>query len=181
MSGLTSGSSKGFTLLEIIVALTIIAIITAIALPRIRYRGTQPLDELAESLNRLTRLAYGRAIMTGTLHRIVFKMSEPREVRLEVQDGAKRTGEPTFTRVMGAMIPSSFLWDKRFEVRNFYIRTVDEARTGTLKDAWFYIVPEGLAQDIIINVEDQETQARRGFVLNPFTVKFALYDTFQKP
>jgi len=184
MNGSAFGTSahKGFTFIEILVALMIITIIAAVSFPRIRYRGTQPLDELVEKINRLTRLAYARAITTGKLHRLLFRMADQPEVILEMQNGTTTTGEPRFAPVTGAIIPSRFSWDRRFEIKHFYIRTIDEVQQGkVLKDAWFFVVPEGFAQDIIIDIHDTISKEDRGLILNPFSVTFSVYDTLQKP
>ena len=52
-------------------------------------------------------------------------------------------------------------------------------------ELWFFIVPEGLAQDVVINLLDMRDKDRGkakqvGLVLNPFAAQFKSYDSFQK-
>jgi len=178
-SGLVYGNSSGFTFLEILVVLAIIAIVLFGIFPRMGYRGTRPIDELADRISRVTRLAYVRAVMSGKVHRVLFSFGNAPQVRVEAEEGRTSTGSRTFGPVADMIIQSSFAWDMRFEVANFFITGIDEARD--LKDAWFFVVPVGLAQDVIINIIDRETGDRCGLSLNPFSVKFTTYDDFQRP
>ena len=51
---------------------------------------------------------------------------------------------------------------------------------------WFYIIPEGMTQDVVLNFIDTNDAydghpRQVGLVLNPFTAQFKEYDEFQKP
>ena len=51
---------------------------------------------------------------------------------------------------------------------------------------WFYIIPEGMVQNVVINMTDtkdvRDNQARPvGLILNPFSAQLKIYDSFQKP
>jgi prepilin-type N-terminal cleavage/methylation domain-containing protein len=181
MIGLMSGKSNtGFTFIEILIALLIIGILMRVGVPRFIMRGTPPIDDVVEQINKLTRLAYVRAILSGKLYRVMFKFAGQGEIQLEVVE-KEQAGEPVFQRAKDMIIKSSFMWDSRFEVVHFFIKGIDEAQGGLLKDAWFYVLPSGVSQDIIIDIRDRQTGDVRGLVLNPFSVKFTLYDTVQTP
>jgi len=180
MNGSTCGTPKGFTFIEILIVLLIVALFISIAAPRLRIRGTDRIDETIEQLNRLTRAAFVRAIVTGKVHRVVISMGEPAEMRLEVateQDGA---GQRTFELAKPVITDTRYTWDSAISIKNLYIKTIDEARGG-LQKAWFFVMPIGISQEIIINLVDDENRQQRGIVLNPFSVKFTVYDEFQAP
>ena len=55
-------------------------------------------------------------------------------------------------------------------------------RFGETKEtAWFYIMPDGSSQDIIINFTYGDDNKERGIKINPFYVRVNLYDAFQYP
>jgi len=179
VNGLMFGTSRsGFSFIEIIIVLLIIGILIQGGVPRFMTKSAAPIDDVVENINKMTRLAYIRAILSGKVYRIAFRFAGQGEVQLEVGEDTP-TGEPEFKRAKDMVIKSSFPWDERFEVVHFFIKGVDEARGGFLKDAWFYILPEGVTQDVIIDIRDRQTGEVRGLVLNPFSVKFTLYDTLQ--
>src|SRR2546430_125877 len=72
----------GFSLIEIMVALLIVAIMGAIFIPRFAARGARPLDLVTERIITLTQAGYDRAIMTGKLHRVLFSLKEPAFIEL---------------------------------------------------------------------------------------------------
>jgi prepilin-type N-terminal cleavage/methylation domain-containing protein len=177
-----STTRSGFTLIELIVAIAIIGVMATIFVPRLRSRPAQPLDQLVQKIQELTKLGYERAITTGKVHRIMFRFKEEPSVQLEM-GGDQRTslGEMKFFPI-GAIgsLPTRVPWEERFVVKNFYIKGFDEAAKN-LKDAFLYLLPEGLSQESVINIRDEQAGATRGMVLNPFTVQWAIYDTLQKP
>jgi prepilin-type N-terminal cleavage/methylation domain-containing protein len=143
-------SKPGFSLIEIIIAVLIVGILISIGSPRFMTSTSEPIDDVAEQINKLTRLAYIRAILTGKVHRIVFRFAQNPMVQLEVSDGEQ--GDMTFRAAKDVIIKSSFAWSDRFEILHFVIRGKDDARGGLLKDAWFYIMPSGFAQSVTIGI-----------------------------
>ncbi|QQR63205.1 hypothetical protein IPH67_01890 [bacterium] len=77
------------------------------------------------------------------------------------------------------------------EIKQFFIEGFDEiARYQGNKNAarvWFFLVPEGMAQKVVINMFDNGSKDEKGnprsigLVLNPLTARFYVYDEFQKP
>lgn len=176
-------SKSGFTLIELIVAIAIIGVMATIFVPRLRSPAATPIDQLTQKIKELTRLGYERAITTGKVHRIMFRFKEDPSIQLEI-GGDQRTslGEMKFFPI-GAVgsLPTRIAWEDRFAIKNFYIKGFDEVARGPLKDAFLYLLPEGLSQESVINIRDEKAGATRGMVLNPFTVQWAVYDTLQKP
>lgn len=179
----TSKSHTGFSLIEILVALAIMSIMALVLVPRLKVRGHQPIDQLVEHIVSLSRMGYERAILTGKTHRVYFFFRDPARISLEViKDDKSTTGEWQFASAAAAYAPVTYPWDlERFTVLNFYIKNIDEARNKGLKDAWFFVLPQGVSQEVIINIRDEVTSEVRGLVLNPFTVQFTVYDAARKP
>jgi prepilin-type N-terminal cleavage/methylation domain-containing protein len=171
---------RGFSLIELVIVMLIIAILASLAVPRITLFTPSGADEFASQCTHLVRFAYVRALATGKLHRIRFRVPT-RTMSLEEEDGETGTGEKTFREVTAAAASTHYLWHESVKVRNFFIKKIDENAGGTLKEAWFYVFPAGLTQEVIINIEDTERRRARGLVINPFSSHCAVYDTFQRP
>ncbi|HVW99328.1 MAG TPA: prepilin-type N-terminal cleavage/methylation domain-containing protein [Candidatus Babeliaceae bacterium] len=174
---------KGFTLLEIVIAILLIGIMSALIVPRITRRGTKPEDELVTNLSALTQVAATNALMTGKLHRILFDFKRS---LLELQQEREEKGaqEKKFDPVKIDYLKTAINWPDVLELRNFYINGKDEMTQGagiSTPQVWFFISPDGLAQDAVINIENRQTHAQRGLVINPFTAQFTVHDEFQKP
>jgi hypothetical protein len=59
-------------------------------------------------------------------------------------------------------------------------------RAKNVQELWFFLVPEGLAQQVTINMIDtvdtfDDKPRHIGLVLNPFLMQFKVYDAFAKP
>lgn len=192
-SGLVSGTSNqdGFTLLEILIAIAIIAIISALVVPNIGQLLPRYAREKAISrLNALVQLGWQRAISTHKTHKVQFDINS-RIISLQEDTGQPdKKDESIFIPVKTSYLASGFEWPAALDIKQFFIEGFDEMGrfAGRKKTAqiWFFIIPEGLTQDVIININDtsdMKNGSARSFslVLNPFTAQFEVYDTFQKP
>lgn len=184
---LVSGTSKntfGFTFIELVVVIMIIALVATIAIPNLQQRmpGYQRKQFFTE-LNSLMTIAWEHALSTNTLHRVLFDFDRRTiKIELEIKDHEKEKAK--FKEITGAYRKTMYQWPETIEVRQFFIEGVNEMRSGTKVDKmWIFITPEGLAQDVVINAVDinQHAEIPLGFVLNPFTAQFTSYETFQKP
>lgn len=182
----------GFSLIEIIFGIVLLGIIVAMVVPN--FSGRVPLyqrKEFISTLNAVVRRAWVKTIESAHPHKIVFNLHQRTlkiQERTEQKDAA---GEFIFKDVHAQYIKAGFVWDERYKIENFYIEGVDEAgrhASGSqLEDIWFFIVPEGLAQEAIINIldtydsKDGNEGKQIGLVLNPFSVEFEVYDDYQYP
>lgn len=66
----------GFTLIEIIAVVAIMAMVFGIGIPRISSSSFDPLEDEAENIAQSLRFARQRAIMTGAPHRLLIDLEE---------------------------------------------------------------------------------------------------------
>ncbi len=97
-------------------------------------------------------------------------------------------GDYTFTPVTGSYITSEISIPESLEVKSAFIEGKDVLARIVKEKAefYFFLVPEGLAQDVIINLVDKKEvyngkPEQVGLVLNPFSAQLRAYDSFQKP
>ena len=175
-----SGISKGFSLIQLVIVIAIMGILATVTLPRLKKRGASPRDEFATSLNALTQMAYSNALATGKIHRVLFNFKN-NTVSVEMaEDKPDTTGQLKFAPVKSDYFKSSINWPINFEMRNFFIKGKDELLGGNTPKVWFFITPEGLAQEIVINTSDTSNEDEFALVLNPFTAQFKVYNAFQQ-
>jgi len=184
--------NRGFTLLEILIVLAIIALLGTVVVPNLR--GRNPAAERKQfvaQLNEFMSFAWYNGVTTGKIQKIIFDF-EKDTIRLEQQkmQEERPSQETVYELVTRAYTQTTINWPKKYLVKNFFIEGFDEAaRYGSgrkMKSAYFFLVPDGLTQDIVINVIDMNdrTGARKGkqfsLVLNPFTAHFKEYNDFQQ-
>lgn len=186
-----SGTSKsGFTLIEIVVALAIIALLATAISPV--FSGRLPRakrEEFINKLSALTQFGWQQALITHTAHRLYFNFDK-HTITLQVATDKKDSdGEPVCLTVKPLYVQTQITIPEQVRVQQFILEGFDEMSRFTGKSTgqvWFYIMPEGLTQAVIINMVDtQDTLAKKaprpiGLVLNPFSARFGVYDTFQK-
>lgn len=184
--------SVGFSLIEIVVAIAIIALLATIAIPTMR--GLLPKNEpkiLLQNINSITLTALDNAVFSGKLNRVVFDFTLNKIYVEQATEQKDVKGDFIFEKLPTRFATSEIDWDQnKFTIQNFYIDTRDEMRLGmgqTKKEKmWFYVLPEGTAQLVTINLIDLTQSditegAEFSFVLNPFTVQFKLYEKFSTP
>lgn len=184
---LVCGTSRaGFTFLEIIIVLFVMGLIFAIATPNLQQRSPKyKRQEFIDRLNELAFLGWQQAMQTQTAHRVFFDI-EHQEARLEIEQVTG--GKSQFAPVTQAYAKTKYNWPENIEIKQFFINGANEMSQGKkVLKIWFFIVPDGMAQEVIINAIDtaQQTNSGKdieiGLVLNPFTVKFKQYESFQTP
>jgi len=188
--GLCNKNHPGFSIVELVFAMAIIGLIAAVAIPNLFKR--RPLYEqkaFVTSLNAFMAEAWQRGVTTQKIQKVVFDLSD-RKVLLEQETNKiDPQGGKVFTSVVVQYAPGAPSWPQTFEIQQFFVQGADElsSRTSTKNAVWFFVLPGGLAQEVIINMVDTKTQNDRdegkkvGLVLNPFTVQFKTYDEFQSP
>lgn len=167
-------------MLELVIVMLIIALLTSVVTPRITLFAPSACDEFAVNFNRLLRLAYVRAIETGKIHRIFFR-AENHAMYIEVEKHTTALGKKVFEPLDNVRESTRYMWNAAVEIRNFFIKKMDENARGTLKEVWMYVLPAGLTQEVIINIEDKQRHDARGLVVNPFSSRCVVHETMQRP
>jgi len=177
------GNKEGFTLLEVLLVMILIAIFSAVIVPNLRRVSPRKQREFfVTHLNGLVRFAWQQALATRILHRI-FVDFEKKEI--QVQQLKKGTRD-TYEAIKGAPIKTWLTIPASYTFKQFFIEGVDELSryAGGAGSTWFFIVPDGIVQEVVINAIDTASPQRQrqfGLILNPFRAQFTLYDQFQKP
>lgn len=163
------------------------AVMAAIVVPDLwqRLPGYER-KQFVTQLNQLCTMAWQNALRTHRLHRLHFDL-EKDVVTIEIEQPAEPGSKtkPTFVQLPTTYQKATYQWAERFQIKQFFIDGADQM-TGPerkIQTLWFFVVPEGLAQEVIINILDVagEQPVQIGLALNPFTVQFDEYDSFQKP
>jgi prepilin-type N-terminal cleavage/methylation domain-containing protein len=179
----------GFTLIELIVAIAIIALLATMIIPNLApVRPEYQRKAFFQKLNSMMNLATGGAIADGVVHQLFFDIKK-KTIAVRKDSGRKDAkGEVIFQTLEVPYGTAIFDIPDGYVVKNFYIEGTDEMkRHGATNEVWFFVVPSGLAQAVVINIIDtlDTNRSEQGeimsLVLNPFTTQFTLYDTLQKP
>jgi len=177
----------GFTLLELLIVFIIIGMIAAVTITN--FRGRTPMHErnaALAKLNGLTRFAWQNALTENKMHRVAFQI--PGDVSLLIATGYYKGDEQVFIPLERDYADTTLEWPEQLEIKQFLIGQKDAMKeiSGSKGTIWFVVMPDGLAQDVIINFVDTKdllpdgTPKKFGLVLNPFSSQFTLYDSFQK-
>lgn len=180
---------SGFGLLEIMVAITLIALLATVVVPNLSPKNAaQERKTFIAQLNALTRLAVTQAHATRKIHRVYIDFKQ-QLAHVEVQaDKKDAKGDTLYQTISAPYLDNKIAWPKRYAVREYFVEGIDELASGNkrINEVWFYVIPNGRTQHIVINMIDMQDKKRGkpvavGLVLNPFSAQFEVYDSFQKP
>lgn len=184
--------SQGFSLLEIVVAIALLALLMAIGVPALnRFRPGYERNAFVSTLSALVQRTWQDAQITHKTHRIRFDIPH-RTVIAEREMGKNDMGEVQYQEVSSQYIQSRITWPAHIQIKDVFIDGIDQMHKPGMpgfkvEEVWFYVYADGSIQEVIINMFDTtdasqaEAGTRLGLVLSPFTAKFTAYDTFQQP
>lgn len=171
------GKSNGFTLVEIIIAIVILAITAAIVVPRLTRRPVPLEKEFTRRLNELSRFGQLNALMTGALQRIHFDLKRQQVVLERASARRDSLGHLQFEPVKISHNRTSFQMPKDLEIDRFWVKGKNLIQKGEGIQAtgvWFYLVPEGLSQEVTIDFHQLDSQRMFSIVINPFNAQFSV-------
>lgn len=188
MSGICK--KNGFTLIEILVVIAIMMVMATVIVPNLSPRKAA--DERASfiaQLNTLLRFAWQNALISHAVHKVVFDLKHKKIFLEQATDKKNNEGDVLFKSLGQSHFKTALTWPDNLVIKNFYIEGFDEMKRsvdGSTLETWFFIVPDGLAQHVTINIVDTKDlkqngrQTKVGLVLNPFNAQFVAHDTFKK-
>lgn len=177
-------ASAAFTLIEVLLVLVLIGVIFSVLAPRLRVRATDTAwTTIHDNLNRLMLVARQEAIAQRKVHRLVFKRFNDGGGAISIefadQDSEKKD-QVVFKPAIVELINPTYTLPEQIVMQAFYLNKKnifrDDAAIG-----YCYIVPDGLCQNIILQLENKEQPGIVSYKLNPFIGAFESYDEAVKP
>ncbi|QQR53652.1 hypothetical protein IPH25_02185 [bacterium] len=183
---------SGIAVLDLVFALAVLALIAVLAVPNVgRLMPGYKRRQFLSSVETVVNIGWQQALVTRSIHKVLFDLQEGIIVLERATDNLNQKGELEFTRAQVSGVLTRCEIPPFIEIKQFFIEGFDEiARYQGNKNAarvWFFLVPEGMAQKVVINMFDNGSKDEKGnprsigLVLNPLTARFYVYDEFQKP
>jgi len=180
--------NSGFSFLELMVVILLLGIMATVLVPNLqRLRPGYQRRLFITELNSLLLFAWRNALITQRVHRLLFDIGK-RVVRVqaEVEEKGK---EKEFYDLQTQYIKTYYQWPENIIIKELFVGKEEQLQRPGMKteSTWFFLVPEGMSQEVIINALDtndtdaQGKEKQIGLVINPFTVQLSAYEIFQKP
>ena len=126
-----------------------------------------------------------QAILNKKVHQVFFDFNHHQIIIKQYNPQINEKNKHSqFEPVPKNLFDSQIKLPQDFIIRNFFIEKTDEIKSGIkIDDAWFYIMPDGSSQPVIINIDDDSDglEAKFSISINPFYSQATLHDIFQKP
>jgi prepilin-type N-terminal cleavage/methylation domain-containing protein len=179
-------TATGFSFIEILVALLLLSIFASFVVPRIfgNRKGVTKKQFFSDFSHVISDTLY-QAITTKKIHQVFFDFNN-REISVKIYhaDSSETDKHKQFKKVPPGNFHSSLIIPEQLTIQNFSINGTDAMAAGkTTNDAWFYIMPDGTSQAVIMNIQDEQEESphdRFSIVINPFYSQVKLHDAFTK-
>jgi len=178
---------SGFTLLEFLFAIAMIGLIVSIGARYFRIQ--RPGDErkkFISQLNLLMKFTLQNSIVTNKIHKVDFDFKK-RVVQIFIVSEKK---EEKDKRLVRTYLKTFLDIPPHLDIKEFFIDGSDMMKMFLDRKTvgvFFYVIPEGMSQVVIINIIDRKDEIVRGkgrvvsLVLNPFSAQFSVYNDFKRP
>lgn len=179
----------GYSLTQLVFVMAIVAVLGAVALPNLLQRmASYERKAVVTRLNACMAEVWQQGLASQKIQKVAFDLKN-RAICLEQEsDEIDPVTQDAVYKPVLAKYAGRITWPESFQIKQFFVQGVDEMLSQQQTDTvWFYILPGGMAQEVIINLSDTKNAARdqdgkkMSLVLNPFTVQFKTYDDFQSP
>ena len=179
-------NTMGFSFIETLVVLLLFSLCTSLVIPRLfQNKPGSVKKQFITNFKTLISETLYQAIATQKTHQIFFDLNKQEILvnvyQLNATESSKHsqfkpTNKNSFYNRLA--IPSTFI------IKNLYINKIDEmAQNKKVNDVYFYIVPDGTCQPVILNIIDEQIEANNNFSIsiNPFYSQVTEHDTFKSP
>lgn len=177
-------NKQAFSLIEIMVVIGIIMLMTAISVPAFKnFFPKADRNAFIADLNALTNLAWRNALVTNRVHMILFdfqKRTISARMVTAQKDEKGEHGAPVSQAIKGSFVKNTIIIPQRFNFTQFSIENIDELATVKRTHVWFFINPNGIAQNVrvaFIDTKEKQVGKRSRLVrlqLNPFSAQFTV-------
>jgi len=181
--------TPAFTFIEILMVLLLVGVVAAVMMPMItRQRVSKAKWSIIEDdFNNLIFFARQEAIANQKVHRLTFSTSKESNldqvsIEEELQDPEK-PGKIIYVPVQSYYIETQYELDKSVKIRRVYVGNKEMFTENPVKGAHCYVVPDGLVQDVIIQLTRTQDGKEEGgsLKMNPFFGKFEFEEGYVKP
>lgn len=179
---------KAFTLLEIMVVVSIMALTAAILVPRLLFRTPQAeWPTILADLNDLIFFARQEAISGQQIYRLNFKSNgeQPDTVTVEQElPDPEKPWRKMYRPASSFYYAAKYTFHESVKIKAVYLAK-DEYLTNNKGEGYCYVIPDGLVQDVIIHVArrdgDKGNEFTASFVISPFFGRFEFREGLVRP
>ena len=155
-------STRGFTIIELMVVIFIIALVTAISIPRFLRSPIPVTQQFVHKLNKFVIHAVEQALQESEARRVFFNLSAS---EVEIQTSA------------GQSVGGSLVIPEELQIDDVVINGQSQFQSGGTKRTFYFLIDsEGVSQEVRLFLIEQTSSGARNFefLLNPFTTVFRL-------
>ncbi len=179
-------SSRGFTLIEMMAVLALIAVIISMAVPRLSRRSpSSNWPNILDELNNLAQFARQESIAEQVVFRLSFTRGKNKTsdtVVVEHQSkNDERKGMIEFAHASSPYRKTQYSFAESVQIRAMYLGKKEIFQENN--QAFCYVVPDGLIQDVyiqLIRIEDKKEEAIT-LKMQPFYGQFELIEKLIRP
>jgi prepilin-type N-terminal cleavage/methylation domain-containing protein len=198
-------SHSGFTLIELMVVVALIALISVMALPSISSYFQVSLNSATREVAGTVREAYNATLVTGKMHRIAYDLKSGEywvevgnantdSAVLETKESKERAerrkrlhfGDQKQENTSGFAMDSTVTKKKKSLPRGVSFEDVVSEQTRepqtaeTAAVAYTHIFPNGLTEQTIIHITDS-SKHHTSLSITPLLGRTDVYDSYMKP
>ncbi len=176
----------GISFIEILVVLMLMSLALSFTIPRfVNSQKNSTKKHFYQNFSQLISETMHQAILTNKIHQVFFDNNHHKiMIKIFDEKSENQNKHQRFKLIEKDLFKSIIDIPENFIIQNFFINGDDEVKSGAaLNEAWFYIMPDGTSQNILINIINQDDPHDNKFsiTINPFYSQVSIHDTFQKP
>jgi type II secretion system protein H len=185
---------KGFTLIEIMVVVAIIALVSSMVIPSITSYFQVSLTSAAREMSGTIKEAYNSTVITGQVHRLVYDFKEsqywvesgPANILLDTKESREREARKRRFGEKDKKPSSPFTMDKTITKKKLPLPagvSFEDVITQQSPDpitegvAFTHFFPHGLIEQTIIHLQDK-SKHHVSLVIAPMVGKTDMYERY---